>query len=132
MFSTAIFDEPICLAVMDSLITERVQPSYGRFGEGLLPELFVDKWSIWTWRGEVLFEPKCSRRSIQDDRQAGLFTCFKKLWQWLFPSSTDLRLRVEPFLGNGVRLPLPQVIRRSNRTGHEAQKTSSENGGDDD
>jgi hypothetical protein len=130
--SSLFFDEPTCRAVMDSLITERVQQSYGRFGECLLPELVFYRLSIMAWTGEVLFEPKCSRRSVQDDRRVGPITLLKKLWQWLFASPTDLRQRVEPCLGDGVRLPLPQVIRRSDRTGHETQKTSSENGGDDD
>ena len=126
------FDEPPWQAVIDSPITEWAQQSYGRFGECLLPELVFYRLSIMAWTGEVLFEPKCSRRSVQDDRRVGPITLLKKLWQWLFASPTDLRQRVEPCLGDGVRLPLPQVIRRSDRMARESQKTSSESGGDDD
>jgi hypothetical protein len=126
------FDEPTCRAVMDSPITEWVQQPYGRFGEMLLPELVFDMWPIWTWTGEVVFEPKCSRRFAQDDHRVGPITRLKELWQWLFASPTDLRQRLELYLGDGRRLPLPQVIRRSNRTGHEAKTTSGDSGADDD
>lgn len=85
-----------------------------------------------TWTGEVLFEHKCSRPSAQDDHRVGPITRLKELWQWLFPSTKDLRQRMESYLGDGRRLPLPQAVRRSNRMAHEVQKTSSENGGDDD
>ena len=126
-----LFDERTCRAIWDIPTAEWTQQSYGRFGECLLPELVFDRLPIWTWTGKVHIELRRPRRS-QDDRRAGPITLLKKLCQWLFPSTTDLRQRMESYLGDGRRLPLPQAIRRSNRTGHEAQKTSSENGGDDD
>jgi hypothetical protein len=133
MSNTAIFDEPTCTAVIDSSVAGWVQQPYNRPGEWLLPGLVFDRWPIWTWTGEVLFEPTwCSRRSVQDDRRAGPITNLKKLWQRLFASTMDLKQHMESHLGDGIRLPLSQVIRRSDRIGHEAQKTSSENGGDDD
>lgn len=132
MFNTAIFDEPTWQAVIDSPFAEGVQQSYGRFGEWLLPDLVFERWPIWTWTGEVLFEPRCSRRSVQDDRHVGPITHLRELWRWLIADTTDLSHRMESYLGDGRRLPLPQAVRRSNRMAHEAQKTSSENGGDDD
>jgi hypothetical protein len=44
----------------------------------------------------------------------------------------DLKQHMESHLGDGIRLPLPQVIRRSDRIGHEAQTTSGDSGADDD
>jgi hypothetical protein len=130
--SSLFFDEPTCRAVMDSLITERVQQSYGRFGECLLPELVFYRLPIMAWTGQALVGLKRPRRSTQDDHRVGPITRLKELWQWVIAGTTDLRQRVKPCLGDGVRLPLPQTIRRGNRLGHEAQTTSSDNGGDDD
>jgi hypothetical protein len=130
---TTIFNEPACMAVIDSLITERVQQPYDRFGEGLLLEPFVDKWSIWTWAGQVRIDHERPRRSFQDGHRVRLIEYLKKrLMPSEFADTTDLKQRMESYLGDGRRLPLPQAIRRSDRIGHESQKTSGENGGDDD
>jgi hypothetical protein len=135
MFTTVIFDEPACMAVIDSLITERVQQSYDRFGEGLLPEPFVDRWPVWMWAGQVLINPERPRHSFQDGHRVRLIEYLKiKLMPSKFITTTNPRQSMESYLGPhaAIRLPLPQVIRRSNRMAHEVQTTSSENGGDDD
>lgn len=128
-----LFDEPTFMAVVDSHpITDWVQPSYWGVGECLLSEYAFYGGPIWTWTGEVLFEPSCSRLSAQDDHRVGPIARLKELWRWLIADTTDLSQRMVSYLGDGRRLPLAQAVRRSNRMAHEAQKTSSENGGDDD
>ena len=133
MYSATIFDEPPCIAVIDGPIAGWVQQSYDRFGEGLLPELFVDKWSFWTWADQVRIDQERPRRSFQDGHRVRLIEYLKKrLMPHEFADTTDLKQRLELYLGDGRRLPLPQVIRRSNRTGHEAKTTSGDSGADDD
>jgi len=125
------FEESAFMAVIDSPNDGWIQQSYDRFGDWPLPGC-VGWRPIWTWTGQVLINHEPLGRSVQDDRRVGPITRLKELWQRLLASTIDLRQHMESVLGEGVRLPLPQLVRRSDRIGHEAQTTSGDSGGDDD
>lgn len=125
------FEESTLMAVIESPAMEWIQQPYWGPGEWILPGHTPGVWSLLPWTGQVLIEPKLLRRSIQDDRRVGPITYLKELWRKLLASAIDSVQHTEPCLGNGVRLALPQTMRRGNRMAHEPQ-SGSENGGDDD
>ena len=127
----SLFEESTFAAAIDGNAIEWIQQPYWGKGEWLPPGYAPSIWSLLPWTGQVRIEPLLLRRSIQDDRRVGPITYLKELWRKLLASAIDSVQHTEPCLGDGVRLALPEAMRRGNRMAHEPQ-SGSENGGDDD
>jgi hypothetical protein len=129
-----LFDEPICVAVIDSHMARRVQ----KHGDGLRnpgpPGCAKEKQSKAMWIWQILpFSDRLFDLVSADDR-VGLIKSLKKLLRKDLSSATNQRKRGERNLygHDGRPLPVPQPIRGDCRKAHEAQTTGGESRGDDD